>query len=111
MNEMKKYLHDYPNSEYDTEAREILVNLLTNTNNFADALALYESFNKPTPSMQAAYPRILYGRAVELINDQQIKRADELLTKVLQLPNSAVTLTQISGKERSPIATLNSTML
>jgi len=91
LNEMKKYLHDYPNSEYDTEAREILVNLLTNTNNFADALALYESFNKPTPSMQAAYPRILYGRAVELINDQQIKRADELLTKVLQLPNSAVT--------------------
>ena len=88
---MKKYLNDYPNSEYDTEAKEILVNLLTNTNNFADALKLYESFDKPTPSMQKAYPRILYGRAVELVNDQQIKRADELFTKVLQLPNSSVT--------------------
>ena len=91
LNEMKKYLNDYPNSEYDTEAKEILVNLLTNTNNFADALKLYESFDKPTPSMQKAYPRILYGRAVELVNDQQIKRADELFTKVLQLPNSSVT--------------------
>ena len=91
LNEMKKYLNDYPNSEYDTEAKEILVSLMTNTNNFADALQLYESFDKPTASMQKVYPRILYGRAVELINDQQIKRADDLLTKVLTLPNSSVT--------------------
>ncbi len=91
LNEMKKYLNDYPNSEYDTEAKEILVSLMANTNNFADALSLYESFDKPTASMQKVYPRILYGRAVELINDQQIKRADDLLTKVLALPNSEVT--------------------
>lgn len=92
---MKKYLNDYPNSEYDTEAKEILVNLLTNTNNFADALKLYESFDRPTPSMQKAYPRILYGRSVELINDQQLKRADELLTKILQLPASAVSVCKL----------------
>ncbi len=91
LNEMKKYLNDYPDSEYDTEAKEILVNLLTNTNNFSEALRLYESFNKPTPGMQKAYPRILYGRAVELMNDQQIKRADELFTKILQLAASPVT--------------------
>jgi TolA-binding protein len=41
--------------------------------------------------MQKAYPRILYGRAVELINDQQLKQADELLTRLFALPNSAVT--------------------
>lgn len=91
LNEMKKYLADYPNSEYDTEAKEILVSLMANTNNFADALQLYESFDKPTASMQKVYPRILYGRAVELINDQQLKRADELLTKTLALPASVVT--------------------
>ena len=91
LSEMKKYLNDYPNSEYDTEAKEILVSLLANTNNFADALQLYESFDKPTPSMQKVYPRILYGRAVELVNDQQLKRADELLNKILALPNSPVT--------------------
>ena len=91
LNEMKKYLNDYPNSEYDTEAKEILVSLMANTNNFADALQLYESFEKPTASMQKVYPRILYGRAVELINDQQLTKADELLTKTLALPNSSVT--------------------
>lgn len=90
LNEMKKYLNDYPNSDYDTEAKEILVALMANTNNFADALKLYESFSKPTASMQKVYPRILYGRAVELVNDQQIQRADDLFTKILSLPNSSV---------------------
>ena len=91
LTEMKKYLNDYPGSEYDTEAKEILVSLMTNTNNFAEALKLYESFDKPTANMQKVYPRILYGRAVELVNDQQIKRADDLFSKVLTLPNSSVT--------------------
>ena len=83
LNEMKNYIRDYPNSEYDVEAKEILVNLLTNTNNFNDALALYASFENPTASMQKAYPRILYGRAIEHINDQQLLPADDLLTRVL----------------------------
>ena len=83
LNEMKNYIRDYPNSEYDVEAKEILVNLLTNTNNFNDALALYESFGQPTASMQKAYPRILYGRAIEHINDQQLLAADDLLSRVL----------------------------
>ncbi|MEO6254465.1 MAG: tetratricopeptide repeat protein [Ferruginibacter sp.] len=91
LSEMKRYINDYPNSEYDTEAKEILVGLMANTNNFADALQLYESFEKPTASMQKVYPRILYGRGVELINDQQVQKADELFTKVLALPSSSVT--------------------
>ena len=91
LSEMKQYLNAYPNSEYDTEAKEILVNLLASTSNFADALALYESFDRPTASMQKIYPKILYGRAVEMVNDQQLNKADELFTKILQLPASAVT--------------------
>ena len=91
LNEMQHFITDYPNSVYNTEAKEILVGLLANTNNFSDALTLYESFSKPTPAMQKVYPRILYGRAVEYMNDQQIIRADELFSKVLQLPASTVT--------------------
>lgn len=91
LNEMKKYINDYPGSEYDTEAKEILVNLMANTNNFAEALRLYESFSNPSASMQKVYPRILYGRAVEMVNDQQLKQADELFSKILTLPTSSVT--------------------
>lgn len=83
LKEMKKFIGDYPNSEYDTEAKEILVSLLANTNNFSDALSLYESFKPPTAAMQKVYPRILFGRAIEYVNEQQLTAADDLLDRVL----------------------------
>ncbi len=91
LNEMQKFISDYSNSVYIVEAKEILVGLLANTNNFSDALALYESFSRPTPAMQKVYPRILYGRAVEYMNDQQLLKAEELFSKIIQLPASNVT--------------------
>lgn len=91
LTEMQRFIDQYPNSEYNTEAKELMVNLLANTNNYKEALALYQSFKKPTPAMQKVYPKILYGRAVEYMNDQQIARADELFANITALPASNVT--------------------
>ena len=91
LKEMRKFIAAYPSSSNYTEAIEIVVNLLDHTNNFNDALVLYESFKNPTAIMQKAYPRILYGRAVEYFNDQQMGKADGLLSKILSLPISSVT--------------------
>ncbi len=91
LKEMKSYLADYPGSGNEKEAKELMVGLLANTSNYSDALQLYEKFDTPTTSMQKAYPRILYGRSVELINDQQVGDADSLLTKLIKLPESSVT--------------------
>jgi TolA-binding protein len=88
---MRNFINNYPSSQYNTEAKEILVGLLANTNNYREALALYESFKNPTATMQKVYPRILYGRAVEYVNDQQINEANRLFAKILQLPASSVT--------------------
>ena len=92
LNSMKSFLDMYPTSVYATEAKEILVGILANTNNFNDALELYESFDRPTPVMQKIYPKILYGKATEFINDQQLNQADELLTKILRDPNAGKVL-------------------
>lgn len=91
LTEMQRFINQYPSSVYAAEAKEILVNLLANTNNFKDALALYESFKNPTASMQKVYPRILYGRAVEYMNDQQLGSADMLFTNIVSMPVSPVT--------------------
>ncbi len=91
LTEMQRFINEYPSSTYNTEAKEILVNLLANTNNFKDALALYRSFKNPTPSMQKVYPRILYGRAVEYMNDQQLASADQLFSDIISMPASMVT--------------------
>jgi TolA-binding protein len=88
LREMNNFLDLYPSSEYSTEAKEILVSILAGTNNFNDALALYQSMDKPTPAMQKVYPQILFGKATELINDQKITQANELLDKILRDPNA-----------------------
>jgi TolA-binding protein len=86
LNELKSFLTTYPKSQYADEAKEVLVSVLANTNNYDDALNLIALMKQPPASVQQVYPKILYGRAAELINDQQIDEADSLLNQVLVLP-------------------------
>ena len=92
LSELRAFLHDYPTSEYNKEARELLVSVLTNTNNYRDALALMDSLGTPSASSKKLYPRILYGRASELINDGLLISANDLLDKALKDPNNSAEL-------------------
>ncbi len=92
LNEFQSFLKDYPNSTYTTEAKELLVGLLANTNNYLDALTLYESLSPKSESVTRVYPKILYGRAVELINEQQLVKADALLNDVIKAPYNTAEL-------------------
>lgn len=82
LTELRSFISNYPNSEYSTEAKELLVNVLSNTNNYAEALHLLDAINSQSDIVKRAYPKILYGRAVEIINDQQISQADNLLNRI-----------------------------
>ncbi len=92
LNSLNKFLDLYPQSAYANEAKEIIINLLANTNNYAEALSLYQSFSQPTPTMKRIYPKILFGRATEYINGQQLNEADDLLTKIINDPNAGQVL-------------------
>ncbi len=92
LSEMNKFLDLYPASTYADEAKEILINLLANTNSYSDALTLYQSFDKPTTSMQKVYPKLLFGRATEYINDGKIAQADDLLSQIIHDPNAGKVL-------------------
>jgi TolA-binding protein len=85
---LKAFLNDYPNSEYNTEAKDLLVGVLTNTNNYREALSLLDGMNSLTPNAKRLYPRILYGRATELINDGRLAEAETLIDKALKDPNN-----------------------
>lgn len=90
--ELQGFISDYPNSTYLPEAKELLVNVLANTNNYKDALALYESLQGKSENVKKVYPKILYGRAVEYINEQQLTKADSLLNNILPAPYNSVQL-------------------
>jgi TolA-binding protein len=92
LNSLRSFLADYPSSSYNTEARELLVDVLANTNNYRDAQALLEGMSNPSANAKRLYPRILYGRATEMINDGRLAEADALLDKALKDPNNGSVL-------------------
>jgi tetratricopeptide (TPR) repeat protein len=96
LNGLRSFLNDYPSSTYNTEAKDLLVGVLTNTNNYREALSLLDGMNNPTPNAKRMYPRILYGRSTELINDGRLAEADQLLDKALKDPNNGPVLALIS---------------
>ncbi len=89
---INNFLDLYPTSAYSNEAKEILINLLTNSNNYAEALRLFESYGKPTPTMQRILPKILFGRAIEYLDGQQLNEADNLFSKIIKDPNAGTVL-------------------
>lgn len=86
---LRSFLNDYPSSQYQDEAVELLVGALANTNNYRDALSLLEGIKNPSNHVKKLMPRILYGRATELINDGRLQEADVMLDRVLKDPNNA----------------------
>lgn len=79
----QQFISQFPNSGYVSESRELLVSTLANTSNYKDALQLYESLPNKTASATALLPRLLYGRAVELMNDQRANEAEGLLDRLM----------------------------
>lgn len=92
LSEFQKFIQAYPQSEYNNEAKELLVAVMTNTSNYQDALTLVESMKNPTPGAQQLFARILFGRATEMINDGQLDQARDLLTKAEKQPNNSSVL-------------------
>lgn len=84
--ELTGFLNNYPQSEYATETREILVQLFANTNNYREALAILEMLPEKSPAVLKAYQKIAYGRATQLLNDQQLGEADKLLDVAIANP-------------------------
>lgn len=85
---LRTFLEDYPASSYKDEATDLLVSTLTNTNNYREALTLLESLKYPSANTKRLYPRILFGRATELVNDGRLAEANALLDRALKDPNN-----------------------
>ena len=96
MTEFRSFLQHYPNSTYAPEARELLLNVLANTSNYKDALALMDSVKNPSQAARQLKARILYGRATELINDGMLNNAYELLDRASKEPNNTALMPYIN---------------
>lgn len=92
LTELQKFIQTYPQSEYQAEAKDLLVSVLANTSNYQEALTLIEQMKNPSPAARQVYPKILYARATELINDGHLAEASELLTRAEKQPGNTAVL-------------------
>jgi TolA-binding protein len=89
---LRSFISAYPVSVYLPEANELLVSTLAHTSNYKDGLALYEQLPNRSENAIRIYPALLYGRAVELINDHQTDAAEQLLDQLLTVPYNGTVL-------------------
>ncbi|RAJ05089.1 tetratricopeptide repeat protein [Chitinophaga skermanii] len=89
LQELTQFVTTYPNSKYNKEAREVLVGLFMNTNNYKDALTTIEQIKDKNITVQKAHQRVAYGRATQLINDSQLAEADQLLDVAISYNHDA----------------------
>ncbi|SHL70077.1 TolA-binding protein [Chitinophaga jiangningensis] len=89
LTELTQFVQKYPNSTYNKEAREIMVNLFMNSNNYKEGLATIEMIPEKNQTVLKAYQKVAYGRATQLINDGQLAEADRLLDIAIKNPYDA----------------------
>ena len=90
--EIKQYIKDYADyvdnntpenpSAHIGEAKELMINLLANTNNYDEGLAVYSTLSQASEQTKNTYARLLFGKGIQLLNDQRLTEAEELFTKI-----------------------------
>lgn len=82
----------YPTSIYLSECTQLWVKSLALTNNYVQALEVYQTIENPNEELQKLYPSILFGRSVVYLNDGQIDKAHSSLKTIVTLPFNELVL-------------------
>jgi TolA-binding protein len=85
---LETYLKQHPDSKKADEGYDYLSRLYLSSRNYKQALASMESVSNKKPQMQAAYQEILFYRAGELYNMQDMDGAMELYEKASKISNN-----------------------
>jgi TolA-binding protein len=79
-----KYISLYPNSERNDVAYDYLVKVYMSTSNFREAMASIEKIKVKSPSVNKAYQRVAYYRALECFNNLDYKGSVENFDKSIE---------------------------
>ncbi len=80
------FVTEFPKSSNAAEAREYLVHLFLNTNNYRDALSIIKIVENKNPQLKAAYQKVAFNRAMQVYADNDYSTADKLMDESLQNP-------------------------
>lgn len=81
--QLKKLLNDYPNTDYHSEAANILSEQLLRSGNYNEAYQLLRSTENPTPAL---VQKITFGLSMQRLQQNNWEEADQLLDETLSHP-------------------------
>jgi len=90
-----KYLKEYPKSTRKDEVYNFLVNVYSTTKSYDQAIKSIESLETIDPILKATYQKLIYFKAVEHFNNNDLKNAEEQFKKSL-IQNSDMKLNALS---------------
>lgn len=76
----------FPKSSNAAEAREYLVQLFLNTNNYRDALSIIKTIENKNPQLKEAYQKVAFNRAMQVYADNDYNTAGNLMDESLHNP-------------------------
>jgi TolA-binding protein len=65
------------------EAKELLMSILAKTNDFEEGIQIYKTLNQTSVFARQVYARLLFGQAMQMLNDRRIDQAEEALVKIV----------------------------
>ena len=83
---IQQFLNDYPNSEYNGEAQELMASIYLSTKNYRAAIEVLEKIPSMNRQTKEAYQLLTYHRAEELFLNQEYQNAHALFKKSLKYP-------------------------
>ena len=86
INNMQTFLSVYPESTFETEAKELLTEMFLRTNDYQKAINVIESIKALSPKVKQAYQKVCYLRATELLKDHDVSGCIGALNKSLKNP-------------------------
>ena len=83
---IQKFLNDYPDSEYQSEAQSIMASIYLSTKNYKAAIEVLEKIPNMDNKTKVAYQVLTYHRAEELYLNNEFQNAHVLFLKSLKHP-------------------------
>ncbi len=81
-----EFIKQYPQSKFNNESRILLTDLLSKGSNFAEAFTIISELPVKDNETWELYQKVAIGRALQLMQNKDLKGADEVLNLSLQQP-------------------------
>jgi tetratricopeptide (TPR) repeat protein len=86
---LQAYLKTYPNGKYIDESNELLSEILSESNSYANAISYIETLKKRTPKIDETYQKLCYNQGIQEFNLEKFESAIPFFDKAIKTKSNS----------------------